>query len=81
MQQQHRDRAEIRLNFLSHEAVDGLYVMIFPDGRLVIPRGPDFVSFGQFLEIKDFDAVLDASQFDSAKHMQHSQKWTKNPEQ
>ncbi len=81
LQQQHRDRAEIRLNFLSHEAVDGLYVMIFPDGRLVIPRGPDFVSFGQFLEIKDFDAVLDASQFDSAKHMQHSQKWTKNPEQ
>ena len=51
--------------------------MVFPDGSLIIPRGPDYLSFGPFLEVKDFEHALDASQFDSAKHLRHSHGWEK----
>ena len=67
----------IRLNFLSHETLDRLYVMIFPDGGLVVPSGPDFLTYGSFLAVEDLDAVLATSQFDSAKHLRHSRGWKK----
>ncbi len=68
---------DIRVHFLAHETLDRLYVMIFPDGSLVVPRGPDFMTFGSFLEIEDLDAVLAASPFDAAKHWRHSRGWSK----
>jgi MoaA/NifB/PqqE/SkfB family radical SAM enzyme len=67
----------IRVNFLGHSTLDKLYAMIFPDGRLVIPRGREFFSYGAFLDIADFDAVLVRSRFDSTKHIRHSRAWIK----
>jgi MoaA/NifB/PqqE/SkfB family radical SAM enzyme len=70
-------KTNIRINFLSHETLDKLYVMVFPDGSLTIPRGGEYLNFGSFLEVRDFEQVLDASQFDSAKHLHHSRGWGK----
>jgi pyruvate-formate lyase-activating enzyme len=70
-------RPSIGVNFLSHETLDKLYVMIFPDGSLTVPRGGEYLNFGPFLEVKDFEQVLEASQFDSAKHLRHSRGWGK----
>jgi MoaA/NifB/PqqE/SkfB family radical SAM enzyme len=70
-------KANIRINFLSHETLDKLYVMIFPNGTMTIPKGPEYLNFGPFLEVKDFDQVLNLSQFDSAKHLHHSHGWGK----
>ena len=67
----------ICVNFLSHQTLDKLYVMIFPDGSLTVPSGPDFLTLGPFLEVYDLDAALEASQFDSAKHLRHSRGWSK----
>ena len=71
------EQRTIRVNFLSHETLDRLYVMIFPDGSLTVPSGPDFMTLGPFLEIDDLDTTLDASRFDSAKHLRHSKGWSK----
>jgi MoaA/NifB/PqqE/SkfB family radical SAM enzyme len=70
-------KTNIRINFLSHEILDRLYVMIFPDGNMIIPNGSEYMNFGPFLEVNDFEQVLNASQFDSAKHLRHSQGWAK----
>lgn len=71
------DQAGIRINFLSHEILDRLYVMVFPDGSMIVPKGADYLNFGPFLAVRDFDQVLKASQFDSAKHLHHSRGWGK----
>lgn len=71
------EKQKIIVNFLDHETLDLLYVMIFPDGSLVIPKGADFYTYGTFLEIEDFNEVLASSDFDSPKHLTHSQKWKK----
>ena len=68
----------LKVNFLDHATLDRLYVMIFPDGSLVIPRGREFFDYGPFLEIVDLPAVLTRSQFDSTKHLQHSHAWKKS---
>ena len=68
-------RPDIHVNFLSHQTLDKLYVMIFPDGSLTIPRGGDYLNFGPFLEVQSFDQVLEASQFDVDKHLRHSRGW------
>lgn len=70
-------RKDIRLNLLSHETLDRLYVMVFPDGSLVVPGGPHFLTYGPFLEVDDLGAVLAASRFDAAKHLRHSRGWRK----
>ncbi|MEJ2600336.1 MAG: radical SAM protein [Anaerolineales bacterium] len=70
-------KANIRINYLSHETLDKLYVMVFPDGSLTIPKGAEYLNFGPFLDVRDFDQVLNASQFDSAKHLRHSRGWAK----
>lgn len=67
----------IRINFLDHTTLDKLYVMVFPDGSMVIPRGSDYLNYGPFLGVEDFDTTLEASQFDSAKHLRHSRSWVK----
>jgi len=77
LKDQVRVGTSIRINFLSHETLDKLYVMVFPDGRMTIPKGGEYLNFGPFLEIKDFEKVLNASHFDSAKHLRHSRGWGK----
>ena len=67
----------VRINFLDQSTLDKLYVMVFPDGSMTIPRGGEYLNFGPFLEVKDFEQVLNASQFDSAKHLHHSRGWGK----
>jgi len=69
----------IRINFLDHKTLDKLYVMVFPDGSMTIPKGGEYLNFGPFLDVKDFDQVFNASQFDSAKHLRHSRGWGKEP--
>jgi len=71
------EKPNIRINFLSHETLDKLYVMVFPDGSMTIPKGGDYLNFGPFLDVKDFEQILNASQFDSAKHLRHSRGWGK----
>ncbi len=51
--------------------------MVFPNGTMTIPKGAEYLNFGPFLEVKDFDQVLNLSQFDSAKHLRHSRGWGK----
>ncbi len=68
-------RFRIRLNFLSRRTLDRLYVMIFPDGTLVVPSGSAYVSHGPFLEIDDLDAALTRSGFAAARHLRHSRAW------
>jgi MoaA/NifB/PqqE/SkfB family radical SAM enzyme len=72
-------KANIRINYLSHETLDKLYVMIFPNGCMTIPKGAEYLNFGPLLEVEDFEQVLNASQFDSAKHLRHSRGWSKGP--
>lgn len=69
--------ASFRVNWLSHETLDRLYVMIFPDGRVKIPSGSRFQDFGPFLEVRDLDALAARSDFDGPKHARHSRGWAR----
>lgn len=71
----------IGINFLSRQTLDKLYVMVFPDGSMIIPRGSEYLNFGPFLEVQDFESALETSQFDSAKHLRHSNGWHRTQEQ
>jgi MoaA/NifB/PqqE/SkfB family radical SAM enzyme len=68
-----------RINWLDHETLDRLYVMVFPDGSLTIPSGSRFVGYGPFLEITDLDGFLARTDFDAAKHRRHSKGWSRLP--
>lgn len=70
----------VRINFLSQQTLDKLYVMVFPDGSMIVPRGGDYLNFGPFLEVQDFEQVLGASEFDAVKHLRHSSGWGKMQE-
>ncbi|UCH65455.1 MAG: radical SAM protein [Ignavibacterium sp.] len=70
-------RKRIKVNFLDHQTLDKLYLMIFPNGNLVVPEGENFTSFGPFLEIKEINEVVNQSKFDSQKHLKHSKGWGK----
>jgi MoaA/NifB/PqqE/SkfB family radical SAM enzyme len=70
----------IRINFLSHTTLDKLYVMVFPDGSMTIPKGADYLNFGPFLDVQDFEHAFNVSQFDSEKHLRHSHGWGKSQE-
>jgi MoaA/NifB/PqqE/SkfB family radical SAM enzyme len=70
-------RKSIKVNFLDHKTLDKLYLMIFPNGNLVIPNGGNFTSFGPFLEIDDVNEVIKQSKFESQKHLRHSKGWGK----
>jgi MoaA/NifB/PqqE/SkfB family radical SAM enzyme len=78
-----RDAVEARphrfpINWLDHRTLDRLYVMVFPDGRLTVPSGSDFLDYGPFLEIPDLDVFLEETDFDAAKHRRHSRGWTRS---
>jgi pyruvate-formate lyase-activating enzyme len=77
MKNQVGTRTNIRINFLDHNTLDKLYVMVFPNGDLTIPKSGEYLNFGPFLEVKDFEYALNASQFDSVKHIRHSRGWDK----
>lgn len=70
--------ADVQVNFLDHATLDRLYVMIFPDGSLVVPIGAEFQSYGRFLDLSDLHAVLAQSRFDWEKHLRHSRGWSKS---
>lgn len=67
----------VTINFLSRRVLDRLYLMVFPDGTLMIPRGAAYASFGPFLKIRDLDAVLARSGFAAARHLRHVRRWQK----
>ena len=69
---------DYRINWLGHETLDKLYVMVFPDGSLTVPSGSQFRTFGPFLEIEDLDTLLDESDFDEPKHQLHAQGWSRS---
>lgn len=71
------ENKKIRINFLDHTTLDKLYLMIFPNGNLVIPEGKNFTSFGPFLKIEDINEVIKQSKFETAKHLSHSKGWKK----
>lgn len=64
-----------QINWLSHETLDKLYVMVFPDGTLTIPSGSEFRSYGAFLAIPDIDKFISTTDFDAPKHLQHAEGW------
>ncbi|NOY55387.1 MAG: radical SAM protein [Actinobacteria bacterium] len=65
----------LRISWLSHETLDRLYVMVFPDGSLTIPTGSRFVFYGDFLDVEDLDEVLARAGFDAPKHRRHAEGW------
>ncbi len=67
------------INWLSHETLDRLYVMVFPDGSLTIPSGSKFRFYGDFLDVDDLDALLADSDFDAPKHLRHAEGWQREP--
>jgi MoaA/NifB/PqqE/SkfB family radical SAM enzyme len=67
-----------RINWLSHETLDRLYVMIFPDGTLTVPAGSDYLNYGPFLEVENLDALLARTDFDAPKHRLHSAGWSRS---
>ena len=71
-----RLRPPFTINWLSHETLDKLYVMVFPDGTLTVPVGPTFRSFGPFLEVEDLEELLDRTDFDAPRHLRHPAGWT-----
>lgn len=71
-------RRKIKINFLDHKTLDKLYLMIFPNGSLVIPEGINFTSFGSFLEIEDINHIVNQSKFEAEKHLKHSEGWEKS---
>lgn len=70
---------EYRINWLGHETLDKLYVMVFPDGSLTVPSGSEFRNYGPFLEVGDLDALLARTDFDAPKHQRHAAGWSQSP--
>jgi hypothetical protein len=70
--------ADVQVNLLDHATLDRLYMMIFPDGSLVVPTGAEFHSYGRFLDLADLNEVLDQSRFEWEKHLRHSRGWSKS---
>ncbi len=65
------------INWLDHETLDRLYVMVFPDGSLTIPSGSEYTNYGPFLEIKNLEEFLSSTDFDAPKHLRHSKGWSR----
>lgn len=68
----------LKINWLDHDTLDRLYVMVFPDGRLTVPAGARFAFYGDFLTIDDLDEVLRRAEFDVEKHRRHAEGWARN---
>jgi MoaA/NifB/PqqE/SkfB family radical SAM enzyme len=69
---------DYRINWLDHETLDRLYVMIFPDGTLTVPVGSDFRNYGPFLEVEDLEELLANTEFDAPKHHRHASGWSRS---
>jgi hypothetical protein len=67
----------VKINWLDHDTLDRLYVMVFPDGSLTVPAGSRFAFYGDFLAIDDLDEVLERAEFDIEKHRHHAEGWGK----
>ncbi len=67
-----------RINWLSHETLDRLYAMVFPDGSLTVPSGSEFRNYGPILEIDDVAGLLDRTDFDAPKHQLHADGWSRS---
>jgi MoaA/NifB/PqqE/SkfB family radical SAM enzyme len=67
-----------QINWLDHDTLDRLYVMVFPDGTLSVPSGADYLNYGPFLMVDDLDALLGRTDFDAPKHQRHSRGWNKS---
>jgi MoaA/NifB/PqqE/SkfB family radical SAM enzyme len=67
----------LSVNFLNRRTLDALYVLIFPDGDLYLPIGPEYVKLGRFLDIDDLDQAVASAGFDAEKHLLHSKGWSK----
>ena len=65
------------IHWLDHGTLDRLYVMVFPNGALTVPSGPDYLDYGPFLGIDDLDSVLSRTDFDAPKHVRHSKGWSR----
>jgi MoaA/NifB/PqqE/SkfB family radical SAM enzyme len=65
------------INWLSHDTLDRLYVMIFPDGRVTVPSGGRFDDYGPLLDVTDLDALVARTDFDAPKHTLHSLGWSR----
>ena len=72
-----RSAHAFKINWLDHESLDRLYIMIFPNGSLTIPSGSDYTNYGPFLEIKDLEEFLTTTDFDAPKHLRHSKGWSR----
>jgi MoaA/NifB/PqqE/SkfB family radical SAM enzyme len=66
------------INWLSHDTLDRLYVMVFPDGSLTVPVGDEFRNYGPFLDVEDLDEVLARSRFEAPKHRRHAAGWSRS---
>jgi len=75
--EEHVQGSSIQINWLDHDTLDKLYVMVFPDGRLTVPVGSRFTFYGDFLTIDDLDEVLRRAEFDAEKHRLHAEGWSK----
>ncbi len=73
-----RSTHAFKINWLDHETLDRLYVMVFPDGSLTIPSGSVYTNYGSFLEIKNLEEFLSSTDFDAPKHLRHSKGWSKD---
>ena len=71
------DSVSFTINWLTHETLDRLYVMVFPDGTLTVPSGGEYRSYGPFLDVRDLDALLLETEFDAEKHLRHARGWIK----
>ena len=67
----------VQINWLSHKTLDKLYVMIFPNGNLVVPTSSYYYTYGPFLKIDNLDDLLRQTDFDSLKHHRPSEGWSK----
>lgn len=70
---------DFQINWLNHETLDRLYVMIFPDGTLTVPVGSEFRNNGPFLEVDDLEELLASTEFDAPKHHRHAAGWSRSP--
>ena len=69
-------RRPYRIRWLDRRALQGLHLTILPDGRLTVTADGQLHDLGQFVEIRDLDAVLPGSGFDAPRHLQHAQTWS-----
>jgi len=63
----------VQLHWLDRLTLDRVYVLVMPDGSLAVPSGSDYHVLGQLLDMKDIPAVVDQSELDATRHLQHSQ--------